>query len=186
MKYLFPLIAAMLALNACSSTQDVAKTEKTISASEGLFPTLSKSASETTLWQTYRGELPDEKKRIELSSSTIYKCDFEVLLKMLEGSTTNIVLPTTEGFMVFTLTNSSTMNEKLAAKYPGIKSYKGTSLDGKYRARVDTNDEGLFAEVTGLSGYKSLLSPYFKNNKVFYAVYLENAVTKIPRNKSFD
>jgi hypothetical protein len=77
------------------------------------------------------------------------------------------------------------MNEALAAKYPEIKSYKGKSTDGTLSIRLDTNDKGLFVEVTGTE-FKNLLNPILAGNKTYYALYTEDAITPSPRDKTFD
>ena len=63
-----------------------------------------------------------------------------------------IVLPgMEEGFFAVRVENSSVMSPALAAKYPGIGSFRGVELpDDLLEVRVDVNSSGFFAMVTTL------------------------------------
>jgi hypothetical protein len=78
------------------------------------------------------------------------------------------------------------MSASLAEKFPNIRSYKGQSEDGRLRLRLDTNDEGLFAEISG-TGRKELIAPLYKGDTRHYAVYKEEDSTGgTPRDDSYE
>lgn len=195
-KILLLFIAALTAM-ACSSSNKKSTTsepsvlpeETSIMARTKTGNSQEKAIANTNanqLWNSYQvSDLPELEKRIEPKEYELYKCNFDLLLEQLLGDSVSIELPTTEGFKRFDLVNSNTMNASLAAKYPQIKSYKGKTADGKLSLRLDTNNDGLFVEITGTE-FKNLLSPLLSANKTFYALYLESALTPAPRDKSFD
>tara|TARA_B110000046_G_C12985637_1_gene395484 strand:+ start:483 stop:1064 length:582 start_codon:yes stop_codon:yes gene_type:complete len=142
--------------------------------------------TESELWHSYNEtDLPDLEKRIFPSSFELYRCDYSSVLSTLHSNSEELELPTKQGFVMFILENSSTMNDELAAKYPEIKSFKGKSTDGLLSIRLDTNTEGLFAEIIGIET-KQLISPLLKGNKSFYALHDEDALPPSPRGESFD
>jgi len=142
--------------------------------------------TESELWQKYdEADLPDLEKRISPSSFELYRCDYSSVVSTLHSNSAELELPTKQGYVIFILENSSTMNEELAAKYPEIKSFKGKSTDGRLSIRLDTNAEGLFAEITGIET-KQLISPLLKGNTTFYALHNEDALPQSPRDESFD
>jgi hypothetical protein len=177
-------------LVSCSSAKKEtnANTVATENKTEAQTPVESETAEseEGALWSTYdAANLPDLERRIDPSSFDLYKCDYSLLMNTLKGENPSIEIPTKKGLITFKLVNSNTMNEALAAKYPEIKSYKGKSTDGTLSIRLDTNDKGLFVEVTGTE-FKNLLNPILAGNKTYYALYTEDAITPSPRDKTFD
>lgn len=188
-------ILITLSISACSSSKKQAQSENSneektaeINVVETETPTTEsqETAIEKEVWiKRDISDLPDLEKRIEPSSFDLYHCDYEAVINALKGEKTSIVLPTLNGFMAFELQNSNTMNEALAAKFPNIKSYKGKSADGKFSIRLDTNDDGLFAEISSADS-KTLISPFLKGNYTYYAVYNESAITPNTRDKSFE
>ena len=142
--------------------------------------------TESELWHSYNeADLPDLEKRISPSSFELYRCDYSSVVSTLHSNSAELELPTKQGYVIFILETSSTMNEELAAKYPEIKSFKGKSTDGRLSIRLDTNAEGLFAEITGIET-KQLISPLLKGNTTFYALHNEDALPQSPRDESFD
>ncbi|NQV51624.1 MAG: hypothetical protein HQ500_00485 [Flavobacteriales bacterium] len=128
---------------------------------------------------------PDLEHRIELSSFDAYACDFDQLTYALDQGNMALALPTLDGLVSFLVVNAQTMSPELAAKFPEIRSYKGKSADGKLSVRLDTNEEGLFAEIIG-TGTKHLISPILKGSKSYYAVYTEDALPpSAPRDGSY-
>lgn len=187
----FTLLIIIGLLVSCSSAKKKTSAtsvaaEKVVEAETPIEETSEVASEEGALWSVYdENDLPDLERRISPSSFDLYKCDYNQLMSTLKGENPNITIPTKMGMITFELQNSNTMNEALAAKYPEIKSYKGKSTDGKLSIRLDTNDKGLFVEITG-TAFKNLLNPILAGNKTFYALYTEDALTPSPRDKSFD
>ena len=189
MRILTSLIIIGLLVSCSSSKKKTSAnpvvTEKT-TAPEKPVESTELTQEEGALWSAYdESNLPDLERRINPSSFDLYKCDYNELMRTLNGENPSIEIPTKKGLITFALVNSNTMNEALAAKYPEIKSYKGKSSDGTLSIRLDTNEKGLFAEVTGVE-FKNLLNPILSGNKTYYALYTEDAITPSPRDKSFD
>lgn len=187
----FTLLILIGLLVSCSSSKKKTSatsvvTEEAVEAETPVEESSEVIGEEGAIWSTYdEGNLPDLERRINPSSFEVYKCDYSQLMNTLKGENPSIEIPTKNGLVVFELQNSNSMNEGLAAKYPEIKSYKGKSSDGKLSVRLDTNDKGLFVEITG-TGFKNLLNPLLAGNKTFYALYTEDALTPSPRDKSFE
>lgn len=130
--------------------------------------------------------LPSGEKRIEPNTYSAYACAYDQLTAALDAGATTISLPTTSGMVSFNIQNSNTMSESLAAKFPNIRSYKGESEDGSLRLRLDTNDDGFFAEVSG-TNRKELIAPLFKGDSRHYAVYKEEDLDGgTPRDGSYE
>ena len=130
--------------------------------------------------------LPDQEMRIQVSEFDAYYCDFSEVTRPLGPEATEVMLPTLTGMVTFSIENSNTMSPALAAKFPTIRSFKGKSKDGKLTLRLDTNDEGLFAEITGTER-KELIAPLFKGSPSYYAVYAEeNSEGGTPRDETYD
>lgn len=195
-KFIVLFIAASTVIACSSSNKKSTTSEASVHSEEMSSKANSKTgnsqenaiaeSNENQLWTSYQvSDLPDLEKRIEPKEYELFKCNFDLLLEQLSGDSVSIELPTTEGFKRFEMVNSNTMNASLAAKYPQVKSYKGKSADGKLSLRLDTNNDGLFVEITGVA-FKNLISPLLLANKTFYALYLESALTPTPRDKSFD
>ncbi len=101
----------------------------------------------------------------------------EFLLKLnqvSDRSAKEISLPTPEGDMLFVVQEYSMMQEGLARKYPNIKTYKGSSKDGKASVRFDVGAYGLHASIEG-KDKEMYISPVSRNNKdYYYAYYLKD------------
>lgn len=141
---------------------------------------------ESSLWKPYSTmDLPDLEKRIDPKDFKLWICDYDRLTTQLSSESPQVTLPTLGGMKVFHLTNSGTMSEELAEKFPNIKSFKGVSADGSISARVDMNDEGLFVEYNTPGTEQSYASPLLKGSKVYYAVYLKSALPNPGRDGSY-
>lgn len=191
MRILF-ICAILISVAGCSSSKKVpveaAVSEPLVEekAPEPVYEESPQEIAESELWQWYdEADLPDLERRISPSEFVLYHCEYASFLSSLGANTVEVELPTTNGMVLFILENSNTMNEELAAKFPDIKSFKGKSDDGKLSVRLDANQEGLFAEISGVET-KQLISPFLKGNKTFYALYGEDALPKSPRDQSFD
>ncbi len=142
-------------------------------------------SEEQVLWAEYSpDDLPDLERRIDPTSYTVWICQYDLLISSLKESPTEIVLPAKEGLQNFKLENASTMSPELAAKFPQIKSMKGVS-EGGWSARIDTNDDGLFAEFKQ-NGEVYVLSPILAGSKTYYAFYNKNDLDKQPRDDDFE
>lgn len=142
-------------------------------------------SEEQALWAEYSpDDLPDLERRIDPTSYTVWICQYDLLISSLKELPTEIVLPAKEGLQNYKLENASTMSPELAAKFPQIKSMKGVSEEG-WSARVDTNEEGLFAEFKQ-NGEVYVLSPLLAGSKTYYALYNKNDLDKQPRDDDFE
>jgi subtilisin-like proprotein convertase family protein len=86
-----------------------------------------------------------------------------------EISYINLPLPTGENIN-FRVSTTKTMEEALAAKYPGIKTYKGWSDDGLYTVRFDMSPFGMRAAMRTPIG-EVYIDPYLKENQEYHIVY---------------
>ena len=144
------------------------------------------SSLESDLWTHINPEdLPDLEKAINPTKSDVWQCNYDLLLEKLSDENVQIMLPTAAGLQLFNLENSGVMAPELAAKFPEIKSYKGSSTDRATTARVDANERGLFAEFKNGSDI-ILLAPYLKGSKTIYTVYNKEDLPKIPRDENFE
>ncbi len=134
-------------------------------------------------------DLPDLEKAINPSKCEVWQCNYKALWIELSRVASNeyvqIMLPTKNGLQLFNLENSGVMAPELAAKFPEIKSYKGSSSDQGTSARVDTNEKGLFAEFKNGNDI-ILLAPYFQGSKTIYTAYNKEDLPKIPRDENFE
>ena len=195
------LVSAFLAFG-CSSgkrkaSKATAQSERPAEAAEaeGFATDASEPSSETpkenestatSFWKPYdKMAMPDLERRLELTDFEAYTCQFEELLVHLEGQACELSIPTRNGLMAFDLINAQTMSPELAAKFPNLRSYKGRSQTGGLSVRLDTNDEGVFIEITG-SGVKDLISPILRGSKSYYALYNEAALPGSPRDATYD
>lgn len=171
----------------CSANEQASSSEAAPAEAAPKEEVTAKRAAEeeNSLWSTYeKNDLPDLEKRIEPSEYTLWKCDYEQLMSVLQGEHPSMELPAGERLVTVKLENSGTMSETLAEKFPHIRSFKGISSDGAVQVRVDTNDEGLFAEFRSAEG-KMLLSPLLKGSKTYYAVYREDVLPGSPRDETY-
>lgn len=176
----------LITLASCGSTKrEQAKSiaepseAKTTQAKESLTTPVS------DLWVNSDSEhLPDIEMRVHPSAFEVWKCNYESFTKNLGNETTSIEIPTPQGLLLFEIENSGTMSEALSAKFPEIRSYKGKSKDGQFIARMDTNEKGLFVELSR-TGDKWLLAPLFDGNKTIYGLYHESALPSNERDATF-
>jgi hypothetical protein len=141
---------------------------------------------ESDLWTHMNpDDLPDLERAINPPKYQVWQCSYTTLLEKLSSEQVQVMLPTENGLQLFNLENSGVMAPELAAKFPEIKSYKGSSTDRATSARVDTNEKGLFAEFKNGSDI-ILIAPYLKGSKTIYTVYNKEDLPKIPRDENFE
>jgi hypothetical protein len=128
--------------------------------------------------------LPDTEMRVHPASYDVWKCNYELFTKPLAEEALSLEIPTPQGLLLFEIENSGTMSEALAAKFPEIRSFKGRSKDGQFIARIDTNEKGLFVELSSTND-KWLLAPLFDGNKTIYGLYHESALPSNERDATF-
>jgi hypothetical protein len=188
MRYFLPLILGLLV--SCGSS----KKHKTDSKPEAVevvleAPGTSQAPRPTpepnSVWSLYSvDDLPDLERRLEPSSFVLWKCNYDRFMTDLIGDDIRVLLPVEGDLQTFTLQNSGTMSKALAEKFPNIKSYKGESENGT-TARVDTNDEGFFAEYKNGSTIW-LVAPYLKGSKSYYIFYEKSSLPSQSREDSFE
>ena len=130
-------------------------------------------------------DLPDLERAVNPTKYQVWQCNYSVLLEKFSDEEVQVMLPTKNGLQLFNLENSGVMAPELAAKFPEIKSFKGSSTDRSTSARVDTNEKGLFAEFKNGTDI-ILLAPYLKGSKTIYTVYNKEDLPKIPRDENFE
>lgn len=187
MRHFIIVILALLCSCSASKTEQTTSATPEVPVDEPVTTSEEKTApqEELPLWSTYNADdLPDLEKRVELKDFALWKCNYQDLREQLTGEFIIVELPVNSGLTSFSLMNSGTMSPELAAKFPNIKSYKGASEDSSIKARIDTNEEGLFGEFQTTEG-KFLLSPYLKGSNVYYALYTEDALPPNPRDESY-
>lgn len=98
--------------------------------------------------------------------------DFLVAVKSQPTVHFEIALPSPDfACHIFSLTNSGTMSEALAAKFPELVSLKGISREDKSSGlRLDYDGKTMNAEVTWM-GKTYFIAPWEKGKKVYYLVY---------------
>ncbi len=195
--YLSLVLLVLLSCNASKNTSDSGTDSEMPKATEPVVIAKPKPKTEVVvtpnkevedrIWQSYSvDDLPDLEKRINPSEFDVWQCDYNVLRKRLAAEEPKVKLPTSKGLQTFILENSGTMSPELAEKFPNIRSFKGTSTDGKTQARLDTNDEGLFVEFTETGSEQFFLSPLLKGSKTYYATYRKDALTNPGRDESYE
>lgn len=192
MRYFLPFFLALFV--SCSSNKNSTKdsttaTSKTVSEEVFEAPGTSQAPRLTpepnSVWSLYDvDDLPDLERRLEPNSFVLWKCNYDRLMTDLVGDDIHVLLPVENELILFTLQNSGTMSEALVEKYPTIKSYKGASENGT-TARVDTNDEGFFAEFKNGSNIW-LVAPYLKGSKTYYIFYEKSSLPPQSREDSFE
>lgn len=184
MRYL--TLSLLIILASCTSTKrepaKISAEPTEVKAVEGKSSPI-KTTSD--VWaKSDREHLPDVEMRVHPSSFDVWNCNYELFIKPLGVEALFIALPTPQGLQLFEVENSGTMSEALAAKFPQIRSYKGKSEDGQFIARIDTNEKGLFVELS-TSNDKWLLAPLFDGNKTIYGLYHESALPSNERDSTF-
>ncbi|MBK9629491.1 MAG: proprotein convertase P-domain-containing protein [Saprospiraceae bacterium] len=99
-----------------------------------------------------------------------------------EGRVASIVLPNYDGTLLnFTLMESPVMESELAAKYPQIKTYKGSS--GPYYMRMIITDSWMKAFILGPDG-DIIIEQFEKSSPNHFGVYHSNAIKVSPESIS--
>ncbi len=81
-------------------------------------------------------------------------------------------LPNETGKMVpFALKETPVLNPELARKYPSIKSYSGTSLDGEYKVKLSSSHKGLQSMIVNRLNHETTFMEPLSNKKGAYVVY---------------
>ena len=182
MRYLFIFLIPALLVGCKSSESAESQPEPT--------PTESTESIvvDGSLWQEMpANEVEAADKLIEPKDFKLYKLDYDKMMQQLDASENVVItIPSVDGMLEFTLTNSNTMSPELAAKFPEIRSFKGESKNSDHKLRLDTNEKGLYAEITSTEETQ-LIAPYVKEMKTYYVLYLKsNLENTNPRDKSFE
>ena len=190
-------ILLLVLLSACSSSKKNSESsapETPVANESSAQSPVAKHSSEiivseevSAIWEEVDPmTLPDLEKRITPKTYTTYRCLLDQLTQQLDAGITTIELPTTSGMTEFSVQNSNTMSPALAAKFPNIRSFKGKSSNGNLQLRLDTNDEGLFAEISGVNR-KELIAPLLKGSQSYYVLYKEADLDGgTPRDETYD
>ena len=107
----------------------------------------------------------------------VLKLDLPALRQQLNQATdattpVTVAMPLPTGReMLFSVTPAAVMDPKLAAKYPQLKTYKGTSANNPTASvRFELNQHGLKAMVYEASA-RYLIEPYLPTDSVHYLSY---------------
>lgn len=173
--------------NASEATPAANKESAETSIPEPSTPaTLEISVEEGVFWQPYQAEnLPDLAPLIQPKEFELWYCELDRVRSQLRGQNAETLLPFRGKLMLFTLTNSGTMNPALAEKFPLIKSYKGQSHDGAITVRVDSNEKGIYASYQ-IAGEEWLLAPYLDGSDRYYAFYNKSDLANPGRSDDFE
>lgn len=101
----------------------------------------------------------------------------DLLSKKLDGLHANkggelVYFPDAEGEVVpFNLEETPVFHPDLARKYPQIKSYTGSSPDGRYRIKVSSSPKGLESMVLDLENQKTAFMEPASNAEDTYVLY---------------
>jgi hypothetical protein len=98
--------------------------------------------------------------------------------KALRPVTTDF--PDSEGNLKsFELYKTHTMSPGLAAKFPSISSYAGTSEDGKYSLRLTITNQGIFGMISGTDG-DVFINPLTASSRFYKVFNKKNAFRENP------
>ncbi len=87
-----------------------------------------------------------------------------------------VYLPDGEGNIIpFTLKETPVMHPDLAKKYPNIKSYSGTSSDGKYKVKLSSSQKGLESMIINLKNHEQTFMEPISNKTDAYVLYAKGA-----------
>lgn len=113
----------------------------------------------------------------EPRSYNTYKIDYEVVKKELLSPSAlrgdkNIALPLPDGSLVdFDYKEVQVMEQGLQDKYPDIRAYSGTSVDGNYSVRFDIGTYGLHATVLSSKGEIYITPASMTDPSIHYVYY---------------
>lgn len=87
-----------------------------------------------------------------------------------------VYLPDGDGNIIpFALKETPVMHPDLAKKYPNIKSYSGTSSDGKYKVKLSSSPKGLESMVINLKNHEQTFMEPISNKTDSYVLYTKGA-----------
>ncbi|MEO9510876.1 MAG: reprolysin-like metallopeptidase [Flavobacteriaceae bacterium] len=111
-------------------------------------------------------------------AKAIFSLDAESFSKALISSSNAknekrlVYLPDLEGKVAaFMVAETSVLHPDLAKKYPNIKSFSGTSVDGKYKLRLSSSHKGLQSMIVDVKGQKTAFMEQLSNASDSYVVY---------------
>ncbi len=111
-------------------------------------------------------------------AKAVFSLDKEGFSKALESSSDSknetqlIYLPNYNGNIIaFSIKETSVFHPDLANKYPSIKSFSGTSLDGKYKLKLSSSHKGLQSMIVNVQDQKTAFMEQLSNKENSYVVY---------------
>ncbi|WP_232520910.1 reprolysin-like metallopeptidase [Flagellimonas nanhaiensis] len=89
-----------------------------------------------------------------------------------KGKKQIIYLPDNSGKIIpFSIKETPVFNEGLAKKYPNIKSFSGTSLDGKYKVKLSSSHKGLQGMLVNVKDRRTTFMEKVSNENDAYVIY---------------
>ena len=111
-------------------------------------------------------------------AKAVFSLDKNVFSKKLvvfsesKGKKQIIHLPDKDGKIIpFSIKETPVFHEDLAKKYPNIKSFSGTSLDGKYKVKLSNSHKGLQGMLVNTNDNKTTFMEKVSNENDVYVVY---------------
>ena len=104
----------------------------------------------------------------------------------LDGRSTLLTLPTPSGeFQRYEVLEAKMMDAELAAKFPGIKTYRGLGVDDPSASvSLDVTAHGFHAQVFDAQG-TWYVDPYFHLESEYYAIYKSSDAFAQPGNSDY-
>ncbi len=104
----------------------------------------------------------------------LLKLDVPTFIQTISSDSISLPIPE-GGFIHFTITKSSVMSPALAAKFPDIKTYKGTGINEKASLRFERRkNQFYFSVITESQNF--LINPITQSDSLRYISYNKNDV----------
>jgi len=105
-----------------------------------------------------------------------------------QGITSDVELTLPIGnstYQTFTIYKAQTMSEELAAKFPAISSYVGTSNDKKNNVRLTLTSQGLVGSISTENG-QLYINPYTFSGREYQVFFRKNSINNLEFGCLFD
>ncbi|MFC2126936.1 reprolysin-like metallopeptidase [Bacteroidota bacterium] len=135
--------------------------------------------------KTSRKVFPFQEKIFRLEIAQLKKqlknCNKRIQKRARKKEDLTLSFPNQKGKLIeYSVVEASVFSQELQQKYPGIKSYIGTSLDKKSSIRFSLSSLGFHGLIFNKNGASEYIDPYTKDG-LTYTVYSKN---NLPNRKS--